>query len=89
MNDECIGGQYAAVGFCRRYSRNVTATDAQLVALHSQHVPHGRTSTLDLPWETSGAVVWDKGGERGRVMCRGAGWVRSGPRGLTLTDCIP
>lgn len=71
------------VGICRRNSRNVTATDAQLVALHSQHVPHGKASTLDLLCETSGAVVWDKGV---RGICGGAGWVRMGPRGwLWLT----
>lgn len=67
------GGQSTPVGFCWRYSRNVTATDAQLLALHSQHVPHGRTRTLDLLWETTGTKGWG--------VCGGAGWVRLGPRG--------
>lgn len=68
---------WAAAGFRRRYSRNVTATDAQLVALDSQQVPHGKASTLDLPWEGSGR--WS--GTKGERACGGAGWVRSGPQG--------
>lgn len=55
-----VGGQYTAVGFCRRYSRNVTATDAQLVVLRSQHVPHGRIHIIDVLRETTGMVVQDK-----------------------------
>lgn len=41
---ECVGygSNRRTVGFCRRYT-NVTATDAQLVAIYSQHVPHVRT----------------------------------------------
>lgn len=72
------GGQYTAVGFCGRYSRNVTATDAQPVALHTQHVPHSRTRTLGLidKW-WSQTKRWE--------ICGGAGWVRLGATGLTLT----
>ena len=65
LTGRSVGGQYTAVGFCGRYSRNVTATEPQLVAFHCQHVPHGRASTW---WEE-----W--GGGLGHGRC--GGWAGS------------
>lgn len=49
---------YKAVGTYGKCSRNVTATDPQLVTFHSQHVPNDRVGIL----EKNGVVVWDMGG---------------------------